>query len=56
MLPVIMAYFEPLNVVLNKNCSHKLIVHPLKHTSAFVPVAVNHDNLYNEILALVLWR
>ena len=27
-----MAYFEPLADVLNKNCSRKLILYPLKHT------------------------
>ena len=36
MFPVIMAYFEPVAAVLNKNGYHKKIVQPLKHTSAYL--------------------
>ena len=36
MFTVMMAYFKPLTVILIKNCSHKRIVHPLKHTFSYL--------------------
>ena len=41
-----MAYFEPLNAVLNKNSSHKWILHPLKHTSIYL----------NFFVSSTIWR